>query len=86
MLDLAPRGETSPADLASVFDDVHTCCSLRTGCGAAKYRPVYELQEEPTAFLTDERCDDAKLFEVMSGVQRLLHMLDTVQHTNELNT
>lgn len=23
---------------------LHTCCSLRTGCGAAKYRPVFDQQ------------------------------------------
>lgn len=33
-----------PTRRVSVFDDVHTCCSLRTGCGAAKYRPVFDQQ------------------------------------------
>ena len=47
---------------------------------------VYELREGLKVFLTNERCDDAKLFASDEWCARLAYMADICQHLNELNT
>ena len=47
---------------------------------------VYELREELKVFLTNERCDDAKLLASDEWCARLAYMADIFQHLNELNT
>ena len=47
---------------------------------------VYELREELKGFLTNERCDDAKLLASNEWCARLAYMADIFQHLNELNT
>ena len=47
--------------------------------------PLYELWEELKVFLTNERCDDAKLHASDESYKRLAYMEDIFQHLNELN-
>ena len=47
---------------------------------------VYESWEELKVFLTNERCDDAKLHASDECCTRLAYIEDTFQHLNELNT
>jgi len=47
---------------------------------------VYELWEELKVFLTDERCDDAKLRASDEWCAKLSYMADMFQHLNEVNT
>ena len=44
------------------------------------------LREELKVFLTNERCDDAKLLASDEWCARLAYMADIFQHLNELNT
>ena len=44
-----------------------------------------ELREELNVFLTNERCDDAKLLASDEWCARLAYMVDICQHLNELN-
>ena len=43
---------------------------------------VYELREEPKVFLTNERCDDAKLLASDEWRVRLAYRADIFQHLN----
>ena len=47
---------------------------------------VCELREELKMFLTNERCDDAKLLVSIEWCARLAYMADIFQHLNKLNT
>ena len=63
------------------------CSILRSGgCHGAECWPVCELREELKVFLTNERCDDAKLLVSSEWCARLACMADIFQHLNELNT
>lgn len=47
---------------------------------------VYELREELQVFLTNEKCDDAKLLSSDEWCARLAYLADIFQHLNDLNT
>ena len=47
---------------------------------------VYESWGKLKVFLTNERCNDAKLHASDECCTRLAYMEDTFQHLNELNT